>query len=466
LSPGLQGKPKRRKETQRVTEQDCTEALYSVHDEGPVSKRSLSKRDIVETVNQVLARLQASSAATQHSDSEEDDTEAMTDLPSDEDGENTDFSPSRKSARAIRSQLWRGFSAQVHRIVPSVPQPAPMEKPSPKGRLVPMSQFDRPESDLLPLQPNILQALKNCERELRDPDPKASNKSDGKAGPYEVGTVLNIQGRKNFPRFFYPSDVPAFARPMDPKSQLSSFLDKAQSPCDSISFSDKEMKDQEMEAKRMISTQSVLHWGHDALENLTDQLSRGRNPDEVVEDLRILLQEQREAIPVLEDCLCTHLSNIVLRRRDMLLKSLQYKDLSPEALVKLRASKLTGKDLLEVDVDLFREERKHRSEQTMFHIAKAAASAPSTSSSKGKGKQPYKKRKQQSSTSVSQPQQQQQGKGNKKGKGKGSSAYTYTGYQRQTQSGGQPQSAQGNQGSQAQAPKGRGRGGKGGKQAF
>ena len=198
----------------------------------------------------------------------------------------------------------------------------------------------------------------------------------------------------------------------------------------------------------------------------SEQLARGRNSDEVVEELRTLLQEQREAIPILEDSLCTHFTNIVLRRRDLVLKSLQYKDLSPEALIQIRASKLTGKDLLEVDVELLKDERKHRTEQTMFHFAKAAASAstPASSSSKGKAKQPYKKKKQQSTTPAAvAPPQQQQGRGGKKGKAK---AYTYTGYQRQSQSGAQSQPTQGNQGPQTQGSRGRGRGGRGGKQSF
>jgi hypothetical protein len=51
-----------------------------------------------------------------------------------------------------------------------------------------------------------------------------------------------------------------------------------------------------MEAKRMLSIQSVFHWGHNILENLTDQLYKGCETGEVVQELRTLLDEQMEAI--------------------------------------------------------------------------------------------------------------------------------------------------------------------------
>lgn len=131
-----------------------------------------------------------------------------------------------------------------------------------------MSQFSKPDEDMLPLHPNISQAFENCEKELKSTDPKPANKSDGKAGQYEVGVYFSTQSRKIFPHFFLPLGTPGFGKAMEAKTKLSTILDKAPAPPD---FSDKELREREVEIKRMISVQSVMHWGHNALENITDQ---------------------------------------------------------------------------------------------------------------------------------------------------------------------------------------------------
>ena len=438
----------------------------AVHDQEPPRKGGLSRRDIELTVQQVLSKLHSESRAVQHEDSEAEESDARSDFCSEEGEDGQDFSPTRKSAKAYRSRLWKGFSDQIHRTVPSLPDHLPPDQAE-TGRLVPMSQFAKPEQDMLPMHPNISQALGNCEKELRSADPKPANKTDGKAGQYDVGAYFSTQSRKVFPRFFVPLGTPSFGKAMEARTKLTTVLDKAVTPPDAVRLSDKDLKEQEVEIKRMISIQSVMHWGHDALENITDQLSKGADPQSVVTELKVLLDEQKEALPIMEDCLCTALTNTVLRRRDLVFRSVQVQDLSPEALVTLRSSSLTGTELIPVDDDLIRSERKHKSEQTLYHFAKAAASSATvtaTASRKSKGGGHRKGQKaQQTAPAQNQPyQQQQQGKGRGRGKGK---AYSYVGYQRVGQQAAQTQPAQGAKGAN-QGSKGRGKGGKGGKQTF
>ena len=51
-----------------------------------------------------------------------------------------------------------------------------------------------------------------------------------------------------------------------------------------------------MEAKRMLSIQSVFHLGHAILEKQTDQLDKGNDTGEVVSDPRTLLHEYNSAV--------------------------------------------------------------------------------------------------------------------------------------------------------------------------
>jgi hypothetical protein len=232
------------------------------------------------------------------------------------------------------------------------------------------------EEDQAPMHPNISIALHNCAEEVGNPTPRLENKSSNKPGPYSLSEVFNTHNRRNFPQFMFPLRLPGFTRPMDPKSDLDK-LAKSAPGQGSLIVNDRDLADQEMEFKRLLSIISLAHWDHDMLSRLRDQLKQGLDQDQAAQTLDTILNEQKEYLPLADDMLTTGLTNSVLRRRDILLKNFAPLDLSEDAITKLRSSDLASRSLLEVPPGLIKEEQDSATQKTMFHLAKSTAASAS-----------------------------------------------------------------------------------------
>ncbi len=272
-------------------------------------------------------------------------------------------------ARTQRSLIWKSYAETLREMLPSIPEHT--IPPASGSRMVDMSNLQEPKYDRLPLHPNLNTTLKNCSQELLNPLPRPTSKSTKKPGPYLIDETF-ATSRKNFPDFYLPGDLPDFVKPMDSRSRLDAM--GSASSLGSLSVSDKDLKDTELEYKRSLSILSIAHWSHDALARLKDQLAEGQDPTEAAQYLDVILKEQMEYLPLLDDILTTGLTNTVLKRRDLLLKSFSSLDLSTETITKIRASDLTSISLVEVPADLIKEEEAKRTQKTLYNFAKASAS--------------------------------------------------------------------------------------------
>jgi len=142
-----------------------------------------------------------------------------------------------------------------------------------------------------------------------------------------------------------------------------------------ISFSDKELREEEKVQRELVSLWSTLRWSLSTLHTLSEV--------DDIEDLKghleTILRQQDLMAPFVEQRLLQQLSNTMLRRRDAVLTSRDSLRLQETTIQQMRSSSLIGPELLSLPQDIIAEETEIKSTKSFLSQLLKGAKAWSTS---------------------------------------------------------------------------------------
>jgi hypothetical protein len=230
------------------------------------------------------------------------------------------------------------------------------------------------------LYPETKSTLDRMQQEVKDPrDPKHGFPLP----PLTVGKYVTP------PEPFHQKtlealDLVGFTRPLRENFDFPKDLIRPTAGKEASStFSEKDLKTQEGELREAVMAWSAIRWTHSTLAKVLDS----DLPDEDKWDqVQVIIREQSELEPVVEERLVGLLQNTVLRRRDTVLAGTNASLLTQENLLEIRSSSLTEPFLYKFPKELLDTERDLKSNRLLVGALTGAA-AHSKAPSKGYQKQ-------------------------------------------------------------------------------
>jgi len=253
--------------------------------------------------------------------------------------------------------LWSNMVKLVKEFVPSVPE----VRTSPLNKRRTSSLVDREESmDSLPLHPDIISSLDSCMKEVLDGNERGESLSIGKF----------LKADRFFPkRVWSPSDKPRWYLP---SVRVNKSLEELIPGIHDTSCPVKDGDWALMEAKlrELLIALSQLKWVLEAHSAFVDTVIPEASPDGVWRITDTFNLSLDYILTLMLDNLSTQLSNIVLRRRDLVLN--QATNLRPQVVSELRGQSILQTELLQVDRETCERQAAQLERQVMVQSLKAS----------------------------------------------------------------------------------------------
>jgi hypothetical protein len=187
-------------------------------------------------------------------------------------------------------------------------------------------------------------------------------KEDAQGEPMGVGKVLTTT--RAFPSTLYDiGDLTRFPKPQ--KNSSSDLLPPVKNAM--CNFSDKEMQVQEQYLREVTALWSQNMWAYQSLDNI---LSSDMETDMAFQKISDILNQQKAIAPLIQDRVSVLLSNITLRRRDMVLKQTPCSKMKDDSKINLRSSSLLQDKLFVVDKELREREEHEKNTRDMMSAMK------------------------------------------------------------------------------------------------
>jgi septum formation inhibitor MinC len=197
-------------------------------------------------------------------------------------------------------------------------------------------------------------------------------------------------------------DVVGFSKSLKENYNFPSDIIRQPTGQAKVTLTEKDLMRQEAELRESLMVWSSLRWGTDTLTKV--MAKEDMTAEEKWEQVQIILTQQQELAPILEDKLVTMLGNTTLRRRDMTLSSVNAGLLSQENLLAIRGSSLTSPFLFQFPKEMVEKERDLKERRVLVGALVGSNRQPRS--------QPFQRQGQSASTSAgssqAQTQQQQQ----------------------------------------------------------
>ena len=255
------------------------------------------------------------------------------------------------------TDLWSGMVKLVKEFVPSVPE----VKTSPLKRRRTSTWIDKEEIvGNLPLHPDILSGLDSCMREVRDSKDRGESLSVGKF----------LKTDRSFPKKVWtPPDRPKMYLP---GVKINKTLEEL---IPEISDTTSTMKDVEwatIEAKlrELLIALSQMKWVFEAQAAFVDAVIPENSPDDIWKIPETINTSLDYILTFMLDNITTQLSNVILRRRDMVLS--QTSNLRPQVVSDLRSQSVLQTDLLKIDRETCERQAAQVERQVMVQSLKAS----------------------------------------------------------------------------------------------
>jgi len=272
-------------------------------------------------------------------------------VESDEEGEVQD-----SSSKSI-VDLWSGMVKLIKEFVPSIPE----VNSSPVRRRRTSSWIDREESvDNLPLHPDILAGLDSCMKEVREGNDRGES--------YLIGKFLRAD--RPFPRRAWtPPDRPRmFLYSMRIKKSLEELIPGISDT--SMAVKDAEWAAMEARLRELLIALSQLKWVFEAQAAFVDSVIPENSPEGIWRIPETINTSMDYILTFMLDNISTQLSNIVLRRRDLILR--QATSLRPQVVLELRGQPVLQTELLKVDSEICEKQAAQVERQVMVQSLKAS----------------------------------------------------------------------------------------------
>ena len=235
------------------------------------------------------------------------------------------------------TDMWTSMASIVRDFVPSLPE----TKLSPVKRRRISAAIDKDEvNENLPMHPNVESVLDACMREVKD--------SKDRAEPLAIGKYLKTE--RSFPkRQWVPPNKPKVHLP---SIRVNRSFDQLISGVRNVnaSLTDVELAIMETQVRESVLAISNLKWVFEAQSAFVQHLL----PENAGEDLRRIPHTIDNSVDFiltyLLDQLSVQLSNIVLRRRDLVLQ--QADKMSQSMVTDLRAQPVLQSELIEVQQEV------------------------------------------------------------------------------------------------------------------
>ena len=249
-----------------------------------------------------------------------------------------------------RKELLTKFKTVLEETISDLPECQVKEK---IHRTSDLDMTNKKTPFCLPIHPTVKDTLDMCMSNIKE---------DTQGEPMGVGKVLTTT--RAFPSILYDiGDLTRFPKPQ--KNSSSDLLPPVKNAM--CTLSDKEMQTQEQYLREVTALWSQNMWAYQSLDNI---LSSDMETDMAFQKITDILNQQKAIAPLIQDRLSVLLSNITLRRRDMVLKQNPCSKMKDDSKINLRSSSLLQDKLFVIDKELREREEHERTTRDMMSAMK------------------------------------------------------------------------------------------------
>jgi len=232
---------------------------------------------------------------------------------------------------------------------------------SPLKRRRTSTWIDREETvGNLPLHPDVLSGLDSCMREVKDGKDRGESLSVGKF----------LKTDRSFPKKVWtPPDRPKMYLP---GVRVNKSLEELIPEISDTSSALKDVEWAAMEAKlrELLIALSQMKWVFEAQAAFVDTVIPENSPDDIWKIPETINTSMDFILTFMLDNITTQLSNIILRRRDLVLS--QTSNLRPQVVSELRSQSVLQSELLQVDRETCERQAAQVERQVMVQSLKAS----------------------------------------------------------------------------------------------
>ncbi len=247
-----------------------------------------------------------------------------------------------------QNKTWRDFKSTIE-VFTDLPQAEPE---TPRHRTSDMGMIKSKESQKLPLHPLLSETFSLCSESVK-------RSRDGE--PLKVGKLLTTT--RNIRKELHTlADVPDFHKAAK-DAESDSFLPAIHRK--SLTWTEAEVKAQEMQLRELTLLWSQNLWGLQTLDSILDSEAPSQ---EMLNHIKAVVNQQKMAAPLVQDRITTLLSNVLLKRRDLTLSTFQAKALKEDTIVELRATDFLEDKIIRIPEGIKEIEAEKKSNRDLLSV--------------------------------------------------------------------------------------------------